>query len=488
MAVDINKLKQFIATLSGEEQVWLNGYLTAMVAGGSSVSSGGSNIPKTKLTIFYGTETGNSKQLASDLANSFNQASFQVKTQDLEIYKAVKLAKETKAIFIISTHGEGEFPESVKGFFEELGIKKPNLKKLDYALIALGDSSYPLYCQSGKDLDALLLEFGASNIIPRADLDLDYNDHINGWVQSFIAKAGSGDVAPVITVATSDKVDLHKVYQGEILANINLSDDGSNVEIRHIEISSDEEIVFRPGDSLSLALNPEDEYVKSVGHKEEKIAPRLYSIASSPEYHDGEVHLTVRVAYHIDENGQEGTGLCSGYLASLAEGSNIEFTIKPNNQFRLPDHSLEQDIILIGPGTGVAPFRSFLADRAANSSPGRNWLFFGAQHFHSDFLYQTEIQDFVSQGLLSKVSLAFSRDQEHKIYVQDRMSEEEEELFSWIKGGAIIYVCGDKDHMAKDVENTLLNIIGKYAHLDADGAKEYLYNMKQDNRYLKDVY
>jgi sulfite reductase alpha subunit-like flavoprotein len=484
--MDINKLKQFISTLSSEEQAWLNGYLTAMVVGGSAASSSASNATKTKLTIFYGTETGNSKQLASDLANSL-QTSFQVKTQDLEIYKAAKLAKETKAIFIISTHGEGEFPEAVKGFFEDLSAKKLDLIKLDYALISLGDSSYPLFCQSGKDLDEVLLGFGAKNIIPRADLDLDYNDHVNGWVTSFLAKAG-GDKVAIGNVVTSASIDLHKVYQGEILTNVNLSDDGSNVEIRHIEISSDDEITFQPGDSLSLALKPDDAYVKSSGNTENKIAPRLYSIASSPEYHDGEVHLTVRVTYHVDENGKAGMGLCSGYLASLAEGSNIEFTIKPNNQFRLPDHSLEQDIILIGPGTGIAPFRAFLSDRAANSSPGRNWLFFGAQHFHSDFLYQTEIQEFVSQGVLNKVSLAFSRDQEHKIYVQDRIAQEAEEFFNWIQSGAIIYVCGDKDHMARDVENTLLSIISKYAKLDAEGAKEYLYNMKQAGKYLKDVY
>jgi sulfite reductase (NADPH) flavoprotein alpha-component len=484
--MDINKLKQIIAGLTREEQIWISGYLTSALSDGAITSAVIDESKKEKLTIFYGTETGNSKQLASDLAGSL-QSAFIVKTQDLEIYKAAKLAKETKAIFIVSTHGEGEFPEAVKGFYEDLIAKKLDLNHLSYALIALGDSSYPLFCQSGKDLDKSLSEFGAKHIIPRVDLDLDYNDHIQSWIGNF-TKNAVGSAVAITSPAAVSKVDVNKVYQGEILANINLSDDGSNVEIRHIEITSDEEIVFTPGDSLSIALKPDDEYVKSIGYEAEKIAPRLYSIASSADYHDGEVHLTVRVAYYQDANGETKSGLCSGYLASLEEGTKIEFTIKPNNQFRLPAHEANEDIILIGPGTGLAPFRSFLADRAANGCTGKNWLFFGAQHFQTDFLYQTEIQEFVAQGLLNKVSLAFSRDQEHKIYVQDRMQEEAKEFFDWINNGARIYVCGDKEHMAKDVENTLLNIIKTHANLDEDGAKEYLYNLKEQNRYLKDVY
>ena len=501
--MDTNKLKIIAEKLNQVEKIWLNGYLTGSIENSNSILKSGINADKveiedsnpilksvtnkTKVKVFYGTETGNSKQIALQIVKSLNASAFSARMEDLEIYKPQKLAKEERAIFIISTHGEGEFPEPTKEFYEYLKTKKLVLEQLNYAVIALGDSAYPLFCHAGKELDKQLLALGANNLIQRADLDLDYADHIHTWLENFIVKVtGSNSIVPVID--TPKTVNIHKLYQGEIIKNIVLNDIGSEFEVRHIEIMPDEEVAFQPGDSISITFKSDDEYIRNYDKNYTNLAPRLYSIASSKEYHDGEIHLTVKLVQYKDEEGNLQKGLCSSFLANLEEGKKIEFSIKPNHNFRLPDSAEEKDIILIGPGTGIAPFRSFLAERSANSTSGKNWLFFGNQRFQTDFLYQTEIQDFVKEGLLDKVSLAFSRDQEQKVYVQHKMEEEAEELFNWLQSGAKIYVCGDKNKMAKDVEATLLKIITTQGKISPEKSKEYLYEFKQNGQYLKDVY
>ena len=216
-----------------------------------------------------------------------------------------------------------------------------------------------------------------------------------------------------------------------------------------------------------------------------KIAPRLYSIASSPGAHDSEIHLTVGLNIFTVEGNQH-YGLGSGYLCEMNEGTEIEYYIHKNSSFRLPDE--DKDIIMIGPGTGIAPFRSFIAERDAAGHSGKNWLFFGEQTFAYDFYYQTEIQEWISTGTLTKFNGAFSRDQKNKIYVQHRLKENAEELMEWIDSGAIIYICGQKDPMSKDVENTLIEIIAQYRDISMEKASEFLDDMIAENRYLKDVY
>ncbi|MGI8636961.1 MAG: diflavin oxidoreductase, partial [Segetibacter sp.] len=217
----------------------------------------------------------------------------------------------------------------------------------------------------------------------------------------------------------------------------------------------------------------------------EPIAPRLYSISSSTEAHEGEVHVTVaRDKFILDDELK--FGLCSDYLTALPEETNVEFYIHKNNQFRLPAD--EKDIIMIGPGTGIAPFRSFLAHRDAVGATGRNWLFFGDQHFVTDFLYQTELQNWKENGTLSKINLAFSRDQQEKIYVQHKMLENGAEFYDWINNGAFIYICGAKDPMSADVEDTLLQIVEKFGNKTIEEAVQFVEQLKEDGRYLKDVY
>jgi len=217
----------------------------------------------------------------------------------------------------------------------------------------------------------------------------------------------------------------------------------------------------------------------------EPITPRLYSIASSPEAHDGEVHITVaRDRFCV--NDEIKYGLCSDFLARLPENTEFEFYVHKNNQFKLP--APDKDIILIGPGTGIAPFRAFLAERDATGAAGRNWLFFGDQHFASDFLYQTEMQNWVDTGVLTRMNVAFSRDQAKKIYVQHKMQQHGAELYHWLESGAHVYVCGAKEPMSVDVEETLLQIIETSGKKSKDAALQFLDQLKEEGRYLKDVY
>ncbi|EKN5147615.1 TPA: NADPH-dependent assimilatory sulfite reductase flavoprotein subunit [Yersinia enterocolitica] len=217
------------------------------------------------------------------------------------------------------------------------------------------------------------------------------------------------------------------------------------------------------------------------------LTPRLYSIASSQAETENEVHITVGVVrYNID--GRPRTGGASGYLADRLEvDGDIRIFIEHNDNFRLPTNP-ETPVIMIGPGTGIAPFRAFMQQREADGATGKNWLLFGNPHFTEDFLYQVEWQRYVKDGLLTRIDLAWSRDQAHKIYVQDKLREQGAELWNWIQQGAHIYVCGDANRMAKDVEQVLLDVVALHGAMDAEQADEYLSELRLARRYQRDVY
>ncbi|WP_339770965.1 assimilatory sulfite reductase (NADPH) flavoprotein subunit [uncultured Paraglaciecola sp.] len=217
------------------------------------------------------------------------------------------------------------------------------------------------------------------------------------------------------------------------------------------------------------------------------MTPRLYSIASSQDEVEDEVHLTVALVEY-DAHGQVHQGGASSYLTKrLQEGGEIQVFVEKNDNFRLPESS-DTPVIMVGPGTGIAPFRAFMQEREVQEAAGKNWLFFGNPNFTQDFLYQTEWQRFVKDGVLNKVSLAFSRDQEDKIYVQHRLLEQGAEVFEWLEQGAHFYVCGDANHMAKDVHAALLEIVQKHGAKSAQAAEEYLTALRRAKRYQKDVY
>lgn len=218
-----------------------------------------------------------------------------------------------------------------------------------------------------------------------------------------------------------------------------------------------------------------------------KLPPRLYSIASSPKAHPGEVHLTVGVVRY-DAHDRKRKGVCSTYLAErIEEGDKAEIFVTKNKHFKVPANP-DAPMIMVGPGTGIAPFRAFVEERKATEAKGKNWLFFGDQHYLTDFLYQTEWQDYLADGILNKLDVAFSRDQKEKVYVQDRMRENAKELYAWIQEGASFYVCGDASRMATDVDVALHDIIEKEGDMSKEDAATFVKQLKTDKRYLRDVY
>lgn len=218
-----------------------------------------------------------------------------------------------------------------------------------------------------------------------------------------------------------------------------------------------------------------------------KQQPRLYSIASSQAEVEDEVHLTVAVVRY-DAYGQPHLGGASGFLAErLAEGDKVKVFVEHNNNFRLPQ-SDDTPVIMIGPGTGIAPFRAFLQERDARGASGKNWLFFGNPHFTQDFLYQLELQNYLKRGVLSKLDVAFSRDQATKVYVQDKLRKHGAEVWQWLNDGAHLYICGDANRMAKDVQQALIEIVQQYGGKTAGEAQHYLDELRVAKRYQKDVY
>lgn len=218
-----------------------------------------------------------------------------------------------------------------------------------------------------------------------------------------------------------------------------------------------------------------------------KIQPRLYSIASSQSEVEEEVHLTIGLV-EFDAFGSEHLGGCSGYLARRAEeGAKVKVYVEHNNNFRLPLDD-NAPILMIGPGTGIAPFRAFLQEREAREAAGENWLFFGNPHFTQDFLYQVELQGYLKSGLLTKLDVAFSRDTAQKIYVQDKLRKNGEQVFAWLERGAHFYVCGDANRMAKDVHTALIDIVKEFGGKSEQDAEQYLKDLRNEHRYQKDVY
>jgi len=566
-----NKLHAFlelVRTCTPDELIWMEGYLNGLLScrdekselKGQPEVAGKSLV--NKITIAYGTETGNSKKVALDFANKAKKSGVQAKLVSLDQYRLNDLPKEEYFFTVISTQGDGDPPAAAKKFYDHIHNNGFKLDKLKYGVLALGDTAYPLFCKAGEDVDTQFQKLGGQRLVPLLKCDVDYEGDVNDWFNQVIGVLGNGNgtgaAAPVAKPVT--KKPAHKKnHTGLVLGNVNLNDLGSNKATYHIEIAA-EEADYLPGDSigiiphnseatvnavlsltdavaeekiiyrneefiveelirkklncLNLPLRVLKQYAnlvqqeipdtaidlvdllkiyppgKSVSFDQlaailEPITPRLYSIASSPEAHSGEIHLTVALD-RFSINGEEKFGHCSQFLSELKADDSFDFYVHKNNLFRLP--APDKDVIMIGPGTGIAPFRAFLAEREATGASGKNWLFFGDQHFTTDFLYQTEIQNWYQTGVLTTVSLAFSRDQEEKVYVQHKMWKHGAALFEWLREGAYLYLCGSKDPMSEDVEQMLLNIIRKFGDRSAPEAIQFLDQLKAEGRYLKDVY
>jgi sulfite reductase (NADPH) flavoprotein alpha-component len=222
-------------------------------------------------------------------------------------------------------------------------------------------------------------------------------------------------------------------------------------------------------------------------HVLQRLVPRLYSIASSQAVHPDSAETSVRVVRY-DSHGRSRLGVASGQLGERAQvGTVLPVFLHSNQNFRLPEDD-DAPVIMVGPGTGVAPFRAFLEERQAKGARGDNWLFFGDQHASSDFLYENELKAMLANGVLTRLDTAFSRDQAKKIYVQDRMAEQAAELYKWLERGAYFYVCGDATQMAKSVETALIDAVANGAQTTPERAAEYASAMKKQQRYQRDVY
>jgi sulfite reductase (NADPH) flavoprotein alpha-component len=549
-----NLLEQLVQNATNEELIYAKGFLAGYLAKNFGIETAENvpaiqnNVPAVavKPLIVYGTETGNSKKVASQIQATFKKNKIQAKSVDVAQFDLTKLQKETHVLFVVSTQGEGEFPQNAVGFYEAVKAFNGKLDKLSFAVFGLGDSSYPLFCNAGVLLDEVLAEKGAKRLLPLVKADVDYASLIPTWESDLQNTFHTNGTTATSVVKTAVASSSHKQnFTGQITHKIVLNDRGSNKETYHLEITPNEEVTYEPGDALGLIpKNNETELLAIANHfgisdiaqlqnknirglskksleaigkiwdvtiEEEKadlvdvikkyqpekgtleelvavlhpIAPRLYSISSASEAHDGQVHLTVNLnSFKVGDNLK--TGLTSQFLADYPLDTDYDFYIHKNNNFRLPAD--DSDIILIGPGTGIAPFRSFLAQRDVTGAEGRNWLFFGEQHFALDFYYQTEIQEWLSTGVLTKLSTAFSRDQERKIYVQDRIKENAAEFNSWLESGASIYICGQKDPMSKDVENTIIDVIASQRNISVEKAKQVLDQLEEQGKYQKDVY
>lgn len=480
------QLKALIDKLGQSDLAWVSGYATGRLdALYGTVSSGVSRFCNASLGIYYATETGNSKKIATALEKLAKEAGAKVKNQSFSKIKANDLKNFTHHIFILSTHGEGEYPDSAKSGIEVL-MASDNLDSVNYHIIGLGDSSYTHFCGAAVNLEKLLLKKKSKSFIENALFDVDYNEKFQAHLEKIISSLGGGSSTPTIG---SSEIKVAKIGTsrlnpavGVVTDSVNLNDDSSDKQTFHIEIAC-EGLVYEVGDALGIIF-PES-FVDESGKTP---APRLYSISSSQKSVGDNVHITVGLAKHKKSDGSIGYGLCSGYLAGLKEGDELKIYVHKNEIFKLPKNE-ETPIIMVGPGTGIAPFRAFIQEREATGASGKNWLFFGDRTSHADFLYQAEWQDYVASGVLTNIDLAFSRDDEnHKIYVQDKMRMRSKELVTWLNEGAYFYVCGSKDPMSKDVEKALLEIAKQEKGISDAEAVEWLNDLTDSGRYLKDVY
>lgn len=587
-----NTLQTAVSGLSAQQLQWVSGYVaglaaatgrTAVLASAQSALAAPANSSGEKLTVLYGSQTGNGAEVAAALVDSANAKGYTAEAISLADYKPSNLKRESLLSLVISTHGEGDPPDDAEIFHEFLlSNKAPNLKHLKYSVLALGDSSYVNFCQTGREFDARLSELGAERFEALLECDLDYDEFASAWTKRIVAAlsrlldAGETAATPLLrAVGTIAVFDKSNPFPAEVLVNQKITGGSSSKDVRHIELSLEGSgLQYEPGDSLAVIVENPPQLVAellselqldgeavvtvrgddvilidaltktleitalSLGFLRDwsalggddklaamldagdpqtlgefvdnhqiidvvrqhpatvdanqfagmlrRLSPRSYSIASSLAANPDEVHLTV-AAVRYDAFGREHWGAASTHLADrLKAGDTVYVFVERNSRFRLPEANTP--VVMIGPGTGVAPFRAFMQQRIEQGATGDNWLFFGDRNFASDFLYQLEWQRFRKQGLLQRFDVAFSRDQRRKIYVQDRIRENGAELNRWIANGAVIYVCGDAKHMANDVHEALVDVLAAENGLDREAALQKLKALRSEGRYQRDIY
>ena len=580
----LSALDQLLPGLTKDQILWLSGYLEGRLAaeGGIEVSTALAATPKPKslinLTILYGTETGHSQALAEKLAEKATNKNINTTVLSLYDFNYKKIKDEKNVAVIVSTHGEGEPPDMAEDFHKFVtGTRAPQLEKLNYSVLALGDKTYKHFCKTGEDIYKALKDLKAYPITGLVMCDVDYDQDADVWMNNFLLNLAPSEsaVSETSEIPATSFSDFSKSnpYMATVLEKVKITGRDSDKEVYHMELCLEGSgLEYEPGDSLGIFTKNPDALVEKILEKtgfnpdqlvdvnEEEISikdalgyhleitmltfdllrkyqkktqnpelaklinddklsddylfghdvldlledfpfewnanklaeilraipPRLYSISSSMESVGEEVHATVSVVRYTRKDRLR-NGACSSYLADVLEiEEQISVYIEKNPSFRLPANG--SPIIMVGAGTGVAPYRAFMQHRESLGVKGDSWLFFGDRRFSSDFLYQVEWQKLLKSEQLTKLDVAFSRDQEEKVYVQHKLKENQKEIFEWIENGAHFYLCGDMKYMAKDVNLTLLEIIQAQGGVSKEQAEKYIKNLKREKRFQTDVY
>lgn len=541
--------------------------------------------PDFSMVVGYGSDMGNAEDAAMSFAEAFEEATgLSAEAVELNQVDISDLHSATHLIVVTSTWGDGEFPDNATLFWEALSAEAADrLEHLSFAVLALGDTGYDLFCNAGRLLDARLEQLGATRLAERVDIDGSYAKPAAAWTIDVVKLLTAEHTAPGGDVvvssraahspdqATPNNPDRDHPFEARVMVNKLLTAPGSDKEVRHYELDlTGSGIAYAAGDSLAVHPTNDPALVDAIlaefglgpehtvpGHDEplgvllthhleirtpsralreltaartrdahaaaalggnadaaqdswlygrdvldlirlgtltadeviDTLRPlqyRDYSIASSPLVSPDHVHLTVATVRYALADRHYG-GVATSFLADRAD--TVRVHLRPNHSFRLPGPDVP--VIMIGPGTGVAPFRAFLQERRAAGATGRSWLFFGNRRRAGDFLYRNEFEDHLRSGVLSRLDLAFSRDgatDAPNRYVQQRMWENSTELFSWLEEGAQLYVCGDAERMAKDVDAALHAIVASAGNMDTAAAHAYVNQLIKTHRYLRDVY
>ncbi|OQK17163.1 CysJ [Methyloprofundus sedimenti] len=563
------------------QQAWLGGFFAGMHSHIIQSAGSGDNANARSICILYGSQTGNSESVAHDAAQLAKAHGLNPGILSMDEIEADTFIGLEYLLIITSTYGEGEMPDNAQMLWETISSDDSiDLTNMNYSVLALGDTSYDMFCQAGKDWDQRLEKLGAKRLYDRIDCDVDFDEAAENWIGNVIPLMADG--AATITVDSNSipataKYGRKNPFPGKLVANRLLTSPDSSKEIRHYEISiADSGLSYEAGDALNvvpvncpelvadiikaigcsgdeeepvsgvlmplsealrehfeiklpskellneiakrsgdqelnnlLATDDKDQLTKYLWGRDtldlllqfpamqfsaaeflallKPLQHRAYSISSSGKANPETVHLTISSVRYNSFN-REHKGVCSTYLADIADdNSAVRCFFSPNKVFRVPEDN-DLPMIMVGPGTGVAPFRAFLQEREFRKAKGLNWLFFGDRNADKDFIYRDEIEAMQLHGVLNRLDLAFSRDQEEKIYVQDRMREKGAELFALLEQGGYFFVCGDAYRMAKDVDKALHDVIAIHGDLSEEQAAEYVNQMKKDKRYVRDVY
>lgn len=565
---EIAALDKVIGPASTVQRAWLAGFLAGVDAGKADAAPASAPAVKTKLTILYATESGNSEALAGAAKRDAQKRGFAPKLIDMADADLSVLKDAGNLLVIAATWGEGEPPKRAAPFMRALmADDAPRIDGLKFAVLALGDSSYAQFCETGKLIDARLEALGGARVADRVDCDLDYEAAAGQFVdlvlETLAPKDAPGSVIHVdFHRAESDAPSKSAPFVAEIGALHPITSSRSESETLHIEFDlTGSGIAYEPGDTLGIqptndpalveavlrgvgldgdeaaraALTAERDittltgkliadYAALTGEKKlaaiaddaneraafldgrqpidlfeafphrldtaqltallRKLPPRYYSIASSQKAVGEAAHLAIaKVAYESAGRGR--LGVTSGMVAErVRAGDTLPVHIKANPHFRLPADPATP-IVMIGAGTGIAPYRAFLQDREATGATGKSWLIFGHRRFLHDFLYQLELQAWLKSGVLGRIDLAFSRDQPAKRYVQNVLWDQRADLRAQLEAGATLYLCGDAKAMARDVDATLARILGED---DITLGQRQLDALIVAGRYKKDVY